>query len=56
MLAGRKDMVEKFLTARPDQKVTAFGLYRAGAGQLVLDSVEVAGSDAPGAAPSPPAH
>jgi len=54
LLNGRKEMIESFMAARPDQKVTAFGLYRAGAGQLVLSSVEIAG--APEAAPTPPAH
>ena len=54
LLAGRKEMIESFMAARPDQKITAFGLYRAGAGQLILSSVEVAG--APDTAPTPPAH
>ena len=54
LLNGRKEMVEQFMTARPDQKVTAFGLYRAGAGQLVLSSVEVTGASA--AAPTPSAR
>ena len=51
LLNGPKDMIERFIAARPDQKVTAFGLYRAGAGQLILSSVEVA--NAPGATPTP---
>ena len=47
LLTGRKEMVEQFMTARPDQKITALGLYRAGPGQLVLSSVEIADGTAP---------
>lgn len=50
LLSGKKEMVEQFMTAHPDQKITAFGLYRAGPGQLVLSSVEVADGIAPPAA------
>lgn len=54
LLTGHKEMIERFLTARPDQKVVALGLYRAGAGQLVLSSVETPG--APDAAATPRSH
>ena len=50
LLSGEKAMIERFMTARPDQKITAFGLYRAGPGQLVLSSVEIADGTAPPAA------
>ncbi len=54
LLSGEKEMVERFMTAGPDRKITAFGLYRAGPGQLVLSSVEIA--DGPATAAPSPAH
>jgi hypothetical protein len=44
LLRGSDDLVKKLYGATPQQKVTIFGVYGAGAGTLTLSSVEVAPS------------
>ncbi len=46
LVQGRKEMVERFLGARADEKVVVLGAYRA-AGNLELTSVEVTSAPAP---------
>src|SRR3954471_13082606 len=40
LLRGSDDLVKKLYGAKPEQKVTIFGVYGAGAGTLTLSSVE----------------
>jgi len=41
LLRGRSEMVARFMDAKPTERIVAFGLYTAGAAQLVLSSVEL---------------
>ena len=42
LLRGRDEMVERFAKARGNERVTAYGVYRAASGTLTLDSIEIA--------------
>ncbi len=41
-LRGRDEMVERFAKARPDERIVAYGVYRAASGTFTLDSIEIA--------------
>jgi hypothetical protein len=41
LLRGRSRLVRRFLEARPEEKVVALGVYRAGSATFILGSVEV---------------
>lgn len=41
VLRGRSELVARFMDAKPTERIIAFGLYSAGAAQLVLSSVEL---------------
>jgi hypothetical protein len=41
LLRGREELVQRFLGARTDEKVIALGVYRAGSGMFILNSVEI---------------
>ena len=40
-LRGDRNLITRFMTAPPDRKITAFGVYRGGSGAFVLTSVEL---------------
>ena len=47
VLRGRSELVSRFMDAKPTERIVAFGLYSAGAAQLVLSSVELSSPPAP---------
>lgn len=48
VLRGRSALVARFMDATPSARIVTFGLYAAGATQLVLSSVELTTPPAPG--------
>lgn len=50
---GKADVVTRFMQAKPNEKVTAFGQYIAGSGTFILGTVTVGDPPAPSPSPAP---